>query len=89
MNFFTKILTIAGPRVLGAAAAWAATKLAEKGIVTDPSTLIGIALSAYAVVHKAVSSKVNPGDAASGRMATAEKEAAAEGSTVKVAAPTS
>lgn len=89
MNWFTKILTILGPRVLGAAAGAAAGKLAEKGITVDPATLIGIALSTYALVHKAVSAKVNPGDAATGRMVTAEKTAEDLGATVRVAPPKS
>ena len=85
MDFFKNTLKILGPRVLGAAAGLAAAKLAEKGVTVDPATLIGISLGAYAAVHKAVSSKVNPGDAAEGRVATAEKKAADQGSTVVVA----
>jgi ABC-type antimicrobial peptide transport system permease subunit len=84
MNWFSKAFTILGPRVLGVLAAGAAAKLAEKGIIADPATLIGIALGTYAIVHKAVSSKVNPGDAAVPSLAKAEQVAVDAGTTVKV-----
>lgn len=86
MDWFSNIFTTYGPRVVGAAAGMAASKIAEKtGVTVDPAALVGIALAAYAAVHKGVSAKVNPGDAATGRMAEAERNAAATGSTVKVA----
>jgi hypothetical protein len=88
MNFFTKIWTLLGPRIIAAAAGGAATKLAERGVTIDPATLVSIGLATYGVVHKIVSSKVNPGDAASGRVAAAEKRASETGSTVVVAPPT-
>lgn len=53
------------PRGLGIAAGWAAAKVTEKtGVSVDPSTLVGVALFVYAGVHRFVSSKVNPSDAA-------------------------
>lgn len=85
MNFFAKVFTILGPRILGAAAGAAAAKLAQYSITVDPATLTGIALGAYALVHKVISSKVNPGDAASSRMVSAEKTASDMGATVRVA----
>lgn len=86
MNFGT-LFRVLGPRALGIAAGWISTKLAERGVTTDPATLIALGTTVYATVHKAVSSKVNPGDAASGRVATAEKKAADFGTTVTVAPP--
>lgn len=77
MNWFTDILKTYGPRVVGAAAGVAAAKITEKtGISVDPATLVGVALAAYAAVHKGVSAKVNPGDAATGRVADAIDRAA-------------
>lgn len=83
MNF-GNILRVLGPRALGILAGYASTKLAEKGVTADPATLIAIGTTVYAAVHKAISSKVNPGDAANGRVANAEKRAADLGSTVVV-----
>lgn len=76
MNWFTSILKVFGPRALGAAAAIAATKLAEQGVTVDPGTLVGIGLGTYAAVHKAVSAHINPGDAATGRVAEGIDKAA-------------
>jgi hypothetical protein len=88
MNFFTKIWTVLGPRIIAAAAGGAATKLAERGVTVDPATLVSIGLGTYGIVHKIISSKVNPGDAASSRMAAAEKTASDFGTTVVVPPPT-
>lgn len=76
MNRLGGILKVIGPRLLAAIAAMASTKLAEKGITVDPATLVGIGLGTYAAVHKALSAKVNPGDAATGRVATGIDKAA-------------
>lgn len=84
MNIFEKLWTLYGPRVVAALAAGATTKLAEKGITVDPGTLISIGFGTYGIIHKAISSRVNPGDAASGRMAEAEKRAVDTSSTVVV-----
>lgn len=85
MNWFKNMLVTYAPRLLGAGAGMAAAKIAETtGIVVDPATLVGVALAVYAAVHKAASAKVNPGDAASGRVAEAVKVAADAGSTVIV-----
>lgn len=88
MGFFKKLLVLIGPRLVAAVTGIVAGKLAEKGITVDPATITGIALGTYATVHKVISSKVNPGDAASGRIATAEKKASDNGSSVVVAPPT-
>lgn len=77
------------PRLLGVGAAWATTRLGEKtGIVVDPGSLVIAGVSAYAAVHRIVSSKINPGDAAKTRMVTADKDAIATGTAVVPAPPT-
>jgi len=54
------------PRVLGVVAGVVASKLTEmSGVVVDPVALQGIALAVYSLVHRGISSKVNPVDAAS------------------------
>lgn len=85
-NWLSNIAKTLGPRLIAAVAALLSTKAAEKGITVDPATLIGIGLSVYAGVHKAVSSQVNPGDSATGRVADAIAQAASStgGSTVVV-----
>lgn len=89
MDWIKNVLVTSGPRILGAIAGWLAAKIAETtGMAVDPTTLIGIALAIYAAVHKAVSAiGVNPGDAATGRIASAEKRAADTGTAVTVAPP--
>lgn len=76
MNWLTNIARTFGPRVIGILAGLASTKLAEKQITVDPAVLIAIGTTVYAGVHKAVSAHVNPGDAATGRVAVAIKDAA-------------
>jgi hypothetical protein len=86
---FGAILSAILPRVIGIGAAWITQKTAEKtGIVVDPASLNVAALAAYALVHRAVSSKLNPGDAAKPRMVEADKAAVATGSAVIPAPPT-
>jgi hypothetical protein len=76
MNFLTRIAKTFGPRVLGAAASalagWIVVK--TKGVVqVDPATLVEVGtamIAGYAATHRAASAKVNPGDAATGRVAT-------------------
>jgi hypothetical protein len=83
MRFFTGLLKTYLPRLLGIGAGWATTKIAEKtGLIVDPASLNAAALAAYATVHRVVSSKVNPGDAATKELATAEKDAARTGTAV-------
>lgn len=82
---FKNLLSIFAPRLLGAAAAWGAAKVSESsGVAVDPASLTAIGLAAYSLVHKAVSSKTNPGDAASRRVTEAVKDAAATGTTVVI-----
>lgn len=86
MDWFSNILRAWGPRVIGSVAGVAATKITEStGISVDPAVLIGVGTIVYSGVHKAISAHVNPGDAANGRVVTAEKQAAAVGTTVVVA----
>jgi hypothetical protein len=77
------ILSAIVPRALGIAAAWLTQKAAEKtGVIVDPASLTAAGLVAYAAIHRAVSSKLNPGDAASRRMVNADKNAVASGTPV-------
>lgn len=87
MNWFTNILRVLGPRLVAAGAAVLVTKAAEKGVTLDPTEVAGVLVGSYAAIHKAISSKINPGDAASGRVAAAEKSAANNGGTVVVERP--
>jgi hypothetical protein len=90
---FSGILRAFGPRVLASVFGGVATYIGVKSqgaIQIDAeaaaTTVTGILLS-YAAAHKAVSSKVNPGDSAEGRIIEAEKDAVDHGVTVKPAPP--
>lgn len=88
MNFGALIAMIL-PRALGIGAAFVTTKLGEKtGIVVDPASLQLAGLTAYAAVHRIVSAKMNPGDAAKPKMIVADKDAIATGTAVVPAPPT-
>lgn len=84
----SKIFSILAPRVAGTVAAWLAGFLfmKTKGVVTvDPTMLVEVAtamIGTYAVAHRAVSSKVNPSDSASGRMIVAVQDAVSTGTAV-------
>lgn len=66
------------PRVLGVVAGFIATKAAEKGLTVDQATLVAIGTGAYALVHRFVSSHMNPSDAAKRELvAPAKSEVAA------------
>lgn len=84
MKWILSALTVAGPRVVAAGAAVLVTKAAQHGLTLDPVEVGGFLLGVYGLVHKAISSKVNPGDAAKGRLATAEKDAVEVGGQVIV-----
>lgn len=59
-----------GPRLIAVAAAWISAEITKRFQVTvEPETLTVIMMGTYAGVHKAVSAKVNPGDAATERVA--------------------
>lgn len=72
------------PRLAAAAAAVIVGKAAQHGVTLDPVETTGVVLGAYGALHKAINSKVNPGDAAKGRVADAEKVASDGGGTVRV-----
>lgn len=94
MNILTKAAKSIGPRILGGAASllagWIFAK--TKGAVqVDPQQVVEIAgtmIGAYAATHRAASALgINPGDAASGTLATAEKVALQTGTPVTPPAP--
>ena len=76
MKRFTGILKVLGPRLIAVIASLLSAKLAERQVTVEPETLTAIMIGVYAGVHKAVSSQVNPGDAATGRVSDAIKDAA-------------
>lgn len=77
-----------GPRALGIVAGFLAAKIGEiTGTVVDPATLTGLGIAVYSAVHRISSSKINPGDAATGRVAEGEKRADTTGGTVTVPSP--
>lgn len=93
MNTLTSLLKTLGPRLLGSVFAGVATYVGVKtsgAIHIDPTAaaelVTGIAVS-YATAHRIGSAVVNPGDAAKGRLADAEKTASDLGTTVRPAAP--
>lgn len=83
MNFLMNVLKVMGPRLIGVAAAGVAGYIFDKskGAVTlDAAQVTGLVttmLGTYAVAHRAATSvSPNPGDAATGRVATGENTAA-------------
>lgn len=84
MNFLKKLFVILGPRIGGAAVGYVVAEGAKRGITVDPAAITAIAIGAYGVAHKVISAKVNPGDAASPKLAAAEKDAVQTNTTVKV-----
>lgn len=87
MHWIKVALITVGPRVLAAIAGVVVGKAAQHGVTLDPAETTGVILAAYAGIHKAINSRVNPGDAAKGRVAEAEKVAATQGGRVTVEAP--
>jgi hypothetical protein len=57
------MLSIWGPRVAGVAGAYAVGEAAKHGLTLDQEQVTGIMLGVYAYLHRAISKKVNPGDA--------------------------
>lgn len=78
------------PRVLASVLGGVATYVGVKtsgAVQIDPAAAaegITTILLTYSAAHKAVSSVINPGDAAKGRVAKAEKAASSQGGTVVV-----
>lgn len=60
------------PRLVGILGSLAAGKAAEVGLTLDPAELTTLAITTYALLHRAISKKLNPGDAA--KQAVVEKE---------------
>lgn len=75
MRLLKGIFTSIGPRILSAGATILVTKAAQYGLTLDPTELIGFSLGVYAALHKAISSKINPGDGAKLRVNEAIKSA--------------
>ena len=85
MNWLKAVSITFLPRLIAALAGVLVGKAAQHGLTLDPVEVSGVVIAAYAAVHKAINSKVNPGDAAKGRLAEAEKTATNDGTTVRVA----
>lgn len=90
---FSSLLKTIGSRILGAAFAGLATYVGIKtsgAINIDPAAAAEVVtgmFTAYALAHRAGSAAINPGDAAKGRLADAEKVATDMGTSVRVAPP--
>lgn len=85
MNWLNAVGVTYLPRLIAAAVGVVVAKAAQHGLTLDPVEVSGVVLAVYAAVHKAINSRVNPGDAAKGRLAEAEKTATSNGTTVRVA----
>lgn len=92
-NWLGAVIRVWAPRVLGSLLGGVATYIGVKtsgAVQVDPAAaaevITGILIS-YSAGHKAVSSIINPGDAAKGRVASAEKAASSMGGTVVVKRP--
>jgi hypothetical protein len=82
---FSNIFRVFGPRLVGVLAGYAATKVSEQtGVAVDPASLIAIGTVVYSGAHRLISAFVNKGDAATGRVATAENTASQYSSTVVI-----
>ena len=92
-NIFGKLTAALGPRLVGAVASAAAgwIFIHTKGAVTvDPTQVVEIGttmIGAYAATHRLISAKTNPGDAPSGTMKDADKNALATGTPVTPVVP--
>lgn len=94
MNILSKAAKSIGPRIIGGIvslfAGWLFAKT-KGAIQVDPTQVVEIAgtmIGAYAATHRAASALgLNPGDAASGTLATAEKVALDTGTPVTPPAP--
>ena len=90
MNWLGAVLRTFGPRIIASIVGGIATYVGVKtsgAVQIDPTAAAEVVtgvLVTYAASHRAVSSIFNPGDAAKGRVAVAEKHATDEGGTVRV-----
>lgn len=72
---FGKLLKTLGPRLIGIAVAGVASLIYDKtkgAVQMDPETTTALVtgmLATYAVAHRGASALINPGDAATGRVA--------------------
>ena len=93
MNWIKAIAKTLGPRLIGigmgSLSGWlyAQTKGAVHIDAEATSQMVTAVLLGYVGGHRAVSSFVNPGDAAKQRVSDAVSEAVAHGTTIKVAPP--
>lgn len=90
MNIFTRLFKTFAPRVIGAAVSgftgWIYAK-SQGTVMVDPemaTKLITGMLLTYAGAHRAASAVINPGDAATSRVAEAIHEASDEAGAVVV-----
>ena len=93
MNWIKAIAKTLGPRLIGigmgSLSGWlyAQTKGTVQIDAEGATQLFTAAMLGYVGAHRAVSSFVNPGDAAKQRVSDAVSEAVAHGTTIKVAPP--
>ncbi len=62
------------PRVAGIVGGVLVAKAAELGVTLDPVEATGLVLAVYAFLHRAISKKVNPGDATKTVLIQADKD---------------
>ena len=68
------MLSTWGPRVAGVAASAVVGKAAQHGLTLDPVETTSLMIATYAYLHRAISKKVNPGDATKSVLVTQDKE---------------
>lgn len=73
------ILSIWGPRALGLAAAWVVGEAAKRGLTLDPEELTVAMIATYSFLHRVISRKTNPGDAAKSILVQEDKTTVAAG----------
>ena len=61
-------------RVVGWIASIVVGFAAEHGMTLDPATVTAIMIGVYSLVHRLVSKKTNPGDAATSEVAKVDKD---------------
>lgn len=68
------MLAIWGPRAAGAVGAYAVGEAAKHGLTLDQEQVTGLMIGAYAYLHRAISKKINPGDATKSVLVKQDKE---------------